>query len=83
MKTIVRQGSNISLYLLADSEDVSIQSDKTEIGNPVRLIVSDCNSSNATLIENVTEPSDWIGNKYVYTTADGWELNSDFIAPEV
>ena len=82
MQTIVRQGSNVSLYLFSDSESVSIQTDKLEVGDPVRFIVADCDSSNVTLHQGVTEPADWCGNKYVYTTDDGWQSNPDFIASE-
>jgi hypothetical protein len=82
MKTIVRNGSNVSLYLFDDSEVVSIQADKTVVGNPERLIIADCNTSNATLFEGVTHPEAWTGWKYLYTQAGGWVLNPDWTPPE-
>ena len=82
MKTIVRNGSNVSLYLFEDSEVVNIQADKTVVGNPERLIISDCNTSNATLFESVTNPEEWTGWKYLYTDENGWELNPDWTPPE-
>ena len=81
MKTIVRNDNNISLYLFDDSEFVGIASDITTIGNPPILYIDDCNSSNVTLFENVTEPEGWIGWKYFYTTEDGWVLNPDYFPP--
>jgi hypothetical protein len=81
MKTITRNGSNISLYLFEDSEFVQIADDVTTIGNPPVLIVNDCNSSNATLFEDVSDPVDWDGWKYFYTPVDGWVLNPDWVPP--
>jgi hypothetical protein len=81
MKTITRNGSNVSLYLFEDSQFVGIAADKTTIGNPAILYIDDCNSSNVTLIENVTQPEGWTGCKYVYTVANGWQLNPDWIDP--
>jgi hypothetical protein len=82
MKTIVRNGSNISLYLFDDSQFVNIDADKTTIGNPPVLYIDDCNSSNVTLFENVTNPEAWVGWKYFYTVANGWQLNPNWNLPE-
>jgi hypothetical protein len=82
MKTIVRNETNVSLYFFDNAEVVDIQADKTVIGNPPRLIIQDCNASNVTLFEGVTDPSDWTGWKYLYTSADGWTLNPDWTPPE-
>jgi hypothetical protein len=81
MKTIVRNGTNVSLYLFEDSQFVDIAADKTTIGNPPILYVDDCDSSNVTLFEGVTEPENWTGWKYFYTAADGWVLNPDYVPP--
>jgi hypothetical protein len=82
MKTIVRNETNVSLYLFADDKVVDIQADKTVIGNPPELIIADCNTSNATLFEGVTDPGDWAGWKYLYTAEGGWVLNPDWTPPE-
>lgn len=81
MKTIVRNETNVSLYLFDDSEVVDIGADQTVIGNPPRLIIADCNTSNAILFENVTDPGDWAGWKYLYTAGGGWQLNPDWNPP--
>ena len=82
MKTIVRNGTNVSLYLFADSEVVTIGADKTVVGDPETLIIQDCDSSNATLITGVTDPAEWTGWKYLYTADGGWVLNPDWTPPE-
>lgn len=73
MKTLVKD--NISLYVFEDTEVVNVGADKTIIGDPAQLIVSDCNSTDTVLHENVTTPpEDWVGWKYLYI--DGvWSLN--------
>jgi len=82
MKTITRNDSNISLYLFADDKALDVQSDKIIVGDPEELIIGDCNSSNVTVHENVTEPDDWFGWKYFY---DGttWTLNLDWVDPRI
>lgn len=82
MKTIVRNESNVSLYLLDDSVFVSVDVDKTTVGDPVQFYVADCNSSNATLFESVTQPEEWQASKYLYTAEGGWVLNPDWTPPE-
>lgn len=82
MKTIVRNGSNVSLYLFEDSVYVDIAADKTTVGDPVQFYVDDCDSSNVTLFEGVTAPAEWTGWKYLYTAADSWVLNPDWTPPE-
>jgi len=80
MKTLINTESKISLYLFDDSETVDVQSSKVVVGNPETLIICDCNSSNSTLVEGVTEPTEYVGRKYLY---DGeWQSNPDYIAPE-
>ena len=88
MKTICRladytAGPHISLYLLADDKQVLIGSDKTTIGDPSNpdMYIMDCDSSNVVLHEDVTEPDDWYGWKYFYTTDGGWVLNPDWVDP--
>lgn len=77
MKTLVKDGK--SVYLFEDSEVLSISADNIVVGNPERLIIADCNSSNTTLYENVTAPEDWFGHRYLF---DGttWSVNPDWPA---
>ena len=53
MQTIVRNGTNISLYYLTDSKTVDITSTGTTIseGGTPELIISDCTTSDATRSE--------------------------------
>jgi hypothetical protein len=79
MQTIVRNGTNISLYYLADSKTIDIGSSQTTIsdsGTP-ELIISDCDSSNATLHTGVDAKSDWWGWKYKHD-GSSWSANADF-----
>ena len=79
MQTIVRNGTNISLYYLADSKTVSIGSDSTTIsdGGTPELIIADCDSSNATLHTGVDAQATWWGWKYKHD-GSSWSANSDF-----
>jgi len=81
MKTIIDE-NNCSKYLFADDKSVMVNSDCIEIGSPIEFIIGDLNSSNATLIEGVTEPEDWYGCKYNYVNG-AWELCSDWIDPRL
>lgn len=81
MQLIVRNGSNVVLYMLNDAEKVSIGTDSTVIGNPATRIIQDCTSGNSTLVQGVTDPGDWVGWKYLWTGA--WELNPDYTPPEL
>ena len=80
MKTITFNDNNVSVYLFPDDKALDVQSDKIIVGDPEELIIADCNSSNVTVHENVTEPDDWFGWKYFY---DGttWTLNPDWVDP--
>jgi len=79
MQTIVRNGTNISLYYLEDSKTVDIGSDQTTIsdGGTLELIIGDCNSSNATLHTGVDAKSDYWGWKYKHD-GSSWSANADF-----
>lgn len=86
MKTIVDNATNTSRYLLADDKPVNVTASHIEVGDPANLdfIIGDLNSSNATVIESVTEPVDeegnslWYGCKYTcasdgtWTAVEGW-----------
>ena len=79
MQTIVRKDTNVSLYYIADSKTVDIGSDQTTIsdGGTPELIISDCNSSNATLHQGVDALSDYWGWKYKHD-GSAWSANTDF-----
>lgn len=81
MKTIIDL-DNCSKYLFADDKAVVVKADCIEIGNPIEFIISDLKSSNATLIEGVTEPDDWYGCKYNYVNG-AWELCPDWVDPRL
>jgi len=76
MQTIVRNGTNVSLYYIEDDIDVSITSTETtfsESGTPT-LIIADCNSGNATLYKDVDAVANYWGWKYLYD-GSSWSLN--------
>lgn len=79
MKTILSNDGNVSKYLFADDKAVLVNADSIVVGDPSapEFIIADMNSSNATLVEGVTEPTDWYGCKYSYadstwTAIEGW-----------
>jgi hypothetical protein len=84
MKTIIENETNCSKYLFADDKQVNMKSDRIDVGDPANLdfIIGDMNSSNATLIEGVTEPDDWYGCKYNYVNGV-WELCPDWVDPRL
>jgi len=89
MKTLIENGTNISKYLFDDDTPVNITDAQTEVGDPANLdyIVLDMNSSNATMIEGVTEPVDaegngiWVGCKYLCSADGAWTENTDWVDP--
>lgn len=79
MQTIVRNGTNISLFYLTDSKTVDVTSTETTIseGGVPELIIGDCNSSNATLLTGVDEQATWWGWKYKHD-GSSWSANTDY-----
>lgn len=79
MQTIVRNGTNISIYYLTDSKTVDITSTETTIseGGTPELIIQDCTTSNATLHTGVDEQATWWGWKYKHD-GSSWSDNADF-----
>lgn len=80
MKTIVENATKESKYLLNDAEWVGIESSRIVVGQPEDFIILDLNSSNSTLVENVTPPEDWNSCKYFYD-AGTWTLNPEWVDP--
>ena len=81
MKTLVRNDTNVSLYIFPDSKSVTIEDNRISVGDPLDFHIGDCNSFNATLFTDVTPPEDWIGCKYLYTQADGWKVDPAYREP--
>lgn len=77
MKTIIENSTDISKYIFED--DVEITLDESTITTP-DFTIADMNSSNATVVEGVTPPADWVGCKYLYADSE-WVLNPDWIEP--
>lgn len=78
MKTIVN-ADNISLWLFDDDKPVEITSDKTVVGNPVEMYISDMREDTCNLFEDVTPPDDWAAEKYIYTDDNGWTTNNNYV----
>lgn len=78
MKTIVDNTTNVSKYLFADDKAVIMGADVITVGDPAELIIADMNSGNATLIEGVSTPEDYMGCKYTcaadgtFAAVEGW-----------
>lgn len=77
MKTLIENSTKESKFIWADDAVVVLLDNIT---NAPECDISDLNSTNATLIENVTPPEDWVGCKYLYD-AGAWTLNPDWVDP--
>ena len=81
MKAIKWNGGDndgVVIYLFADDTAIDVQSDRTVIGDPETLIISDCNSSNVTVVTGVTDPGDYWGWKYKHTSGANLTANANF-----
>jgi hypothetical protein len=78
MKTIIENTTKQSKYLLDDNEQVFITGESITVGQPPQFIIADLNSTNATLIEGVSLPDDYVGCKYLYDAGE-WTLNPDWV----
>jgi hypothetical protein len=87
MKTICRLPDfdvpNVSIYLFDDTVSITIDSERTVVGDPdnPELIILDCNTSNCVLYVEVPNPDEWYGWKYTFTPEQGWALNPDWTPP--
>lgn len=77
MKTLCFTDTNVSAYLFDDATPVEVTSENTIVGQPVEFFIGDMKSTTARLYENVTEPNDWIGGKYLFDGAN-WTINPDY-----
>jgi len=75
MKTIIENSTNQSKYIFADDAVVTLS--EQNIVTP-DFIIGDLNSTNATLIEGVSLPDDYVGCKYLYDAGE-WTLNPDWV----
>ena len=78
MKTLIKNENNWSLYIFEDGASVTINSNSITTPD---FIIGDLNSSNATMVENVTAPSDWAGCKYIYDNST-WTVNPQWVDPD-
>jgi len=76
----------VAIYMFDDSKEIIRENDKTTIndgnGNP-ELIISDVNSNNSNVYQNVPSPEDYFGYKYSYNEADGWVAIEGWIDPRL
>lgn len=79
MKTITRK--NLSLYLFDSEKPLAVTAENIAVGDPVEFIISDCNSNNTVLHENVIAPQDWAGYKYFFDGST-WTVNPDWVSHE-
>jgi len=77
MKIIIENATNLVKYQFNDTDEVTMEAGR--IITP-EFIIGDLNSSNASIIENIIEKNDFIGDKYTYENND-WVNNPDWIDP--
>lgn len=63
MKTIIENSTKLSKYIFEDADVITQELYQTITPN---FNIGDLNIDNSTIIENVTPPIDWVGNKYKY-----------------
>lgn len=80
MKLILSNEDKVVKYLFEDDKAVALSAAHIVVGDAASpdFIIGDMNSTNATLVEGVTEPSDWFGCKFKYVDnawaeVEGWE----------
>ena len=85
-KIIIDSSEKISKYLFRDDRVLDVTEENiivyTADGTTVDFIIGDMNSTNSTLVENVTEPENYSDNKYTYedetwTVVRGWRDTKD------
>ena len=65
-------------YLYPDDKTLTVTTTEITVGDPPELIITDLNSDNSTIVENVTNtPADYYGNKYTYVGGT-WTKVSDW-----
>lgn len=77
MKIITRKDSHLALYAFDDNESINVQWDGTRVGNPLHLVIADCNLENTVIHQSDNTPDDFIGCKYFFD-GKAWTLNPDY-----
>ena len=77
MKTIIENSTKLSKYIFDDNASVTISSDSIVTPN---FIIADLNSSNASMIEDVTPPENWSGDRYTFDGST-WKENPNWVDP--
>lgn len=77
MKTLIENSTKESKFIWSDDVVVKLGDEMTFTPG---FNIGDLNSTNATLVENVTPPEDWAGCKYLYD-AGAWTLNPKWVDP--
>jgi len=79
MKIIIENTSKIAAYIFEDTDTIVISNET--ISTPY-FNISGLNSSNATLIEGVTDvPEGWNGGGHYFYKEGAWVLNPDWVDP--
>lgn len=73
MKTVIDNATKYSKLLLNDDDLLVVSTESIEIEG---TIITDMNSGNSTVIENIEAPDDWEGFKYCYD--NGFILATDY-----
>ena len=81
MKILKLNADNLVIDVFEDDEVLDVQENKTLVGNPVHMVHSNIDTSNSTIVTDVTPPSDYANGRYMYS--DGtWTANESWRDPE-
>jgi len=72
MKTIVETATGVSVYMFNDENAPEITAEHVVFNGQV--VDTLLNSSNASIVENINPPNDWIGRKYILNNG-AWTQN--------
>lgn len=72
MKTIVETSTGVSVYMFNDDGAPEITEENVIFDGDVVDI--QLNSTNASIVENISPPDDWIGRKYILNNGE-WSQN--------
>jgi hypothetical protein len=78
MQTLIFNDTKVSTDVWVDDAVITLTA---KIIYAPGFNIGDMNSTNATLIENVTPPTDWVGGKYLYDNGT-WTINPKWVAQE-
>ena len=72
MKTIVETSTGVSVYMFTDEGAPEITEENITFNGDV--VDTQLNSTNASIVENISPPDDWIGRKYILNNGE-WSQN--------